>query len=111
MIHHSFFECHVEICIVEKDVWVVKPSVEMTLDGLYRLYDTCQLLVPSEDYKNSVGSWSLCVWLQAACDENLVMFLTDLAAKIVSSSFLSVAQAKTLERNSPNRRGRSCWHY
>jgi hypothetical protein len=45
----------VEVAIVEEDVGVVVPAVEVALDGLDGLNDTIQLLVPGQDDEGTVG--------------------------------------------------------
>lgn len=67
----------VEVAIVEEDVGVVVPAIEVALDGLDGLDDTIQLLVPGQDDKGTVGPGLGRVGFQAALNENLVVFLTD----------------------------------
>lgn len=42
---YCFAECTVEFSVIKKDVWVVKPSIEVTLDRLHGLYDPVQLFI------------------------------------------------------------------
>ncbi len=37
MVPYRFFECGVEIAIVEEDVGIVEPSIEMPFHRFYRL--------------------------------------------------------------------------
>merc|ERR1711939_367414 len=49
-------ECRVELRIVKKDVWVMIPSVEMSLNRLDRLDDTIQLLISCQYHKRRIRS-------------------------------------------------------
>ena len=77
VIADSLFEGRVEITVVEEDIWVVEPPVEMTLDRLDRLQHPIQLLVSCEHDKCGIGSWCLDVGLEAASDKGFVMLFTD----------------------------------
>jgi hypothetical protein len=70
----------VELPIVEEDVGVVVPPVEVALDRLHGLDDALQLLVSREHDERSVGAGLARVGLEAACDEDLVVLLTDFSA-------------------------------
>lgn len=52
-------ERRVEVTIVQEDVRIVKPSVEVSLDRLDRLQYTLQLFIPGKDDKCGIGSWSV----------------------------------------------------
>ena len=67
----------VEVAVVEEDVGVVVPAIEVALDGLDGLDNTIQLLVPGQDDKGAVGPGLGGVGFQAALDEDLVVLLTD----------------------------------
>lgn len=67
----------VEVAIVQEDVWVVIPAVEVALDRLDRLDYTIKLLVPGQDDENAVGARLGGIGLEAAFDEDLVVFLAD----------------------------------
>lgn len=77
------FEGRVEVAVVQEDVWVVEPSVEMSLDRLERLNDTLEFLVAGEDNESGVGSRlvGLEIRVLTTCDEDLVVFLADFPAK------------------------------
>lgn len=73
----SVLEGVVEVAIVQKDVGVVVPAVEVALDGLDGLDDTVQLLVSREDDEGAIGAGLAGVGLKAAGDEDLVVFFAD----------------------------------
>ena len=66
-----------KIAIVEEDVGIVEPSVEMPFDGLDRLNDSLQLFIPCQDDKCSVGPGSINLGIQAPVGEDLVILLAD----------------------------------
>lgn len=78
---HRVFKGLVEVAIIEEDVWVVVPSVEVTLDGLDGLDDTIQLFVSGENDEGAVGSGLRGVGLEAAFHKDLVVFLTNFSAR------------------------------
>lgn len=57
IVSHSLLEGFVEFGVVEEDIGVVVPSVEMPLDRLDGLNYAVNLLVPGQHNKGSVGSW------------------------------------------------------
>lgn len=72
---YCFAECTVEFSVIKKDVWVVKPSIEVTLDRLHGLYDPVQLLISRQDDECGVGAWLIDLGLQTSIDKNLVILL------------------------------------
>lgn len=72
----------IEVAVVEEDVGVVVPAIEVALDGLDGLDDTVQLLVPGQDDESSVGPGLGRVGFQAALDEDLVVFLADFSVTV-----------------------------
>lgn len=79
VVANHLLEGRVEIAIVQEDVWVMEPSVEMSLDRLERLKNTLELLVACEDDKSGIGARlvHLECWVLTARDKDLVMFLAD----------------------------------
>lgn len=77
----------VEVAIVQEDVGVVIPAVEVALDGLDGLDDTVQLLVSGEDDEGAIDAGLAGVGLEAAGDEDLVVFFADspVEQKVVSA--------------------------
>lgn len=75
----DIFECLIKLAIVQKDVGVVEPSVEVAFDGLYRLDDTVKLLIPGEDDESTIGPRFVDFGLrvEATGDEHLVMLFAD----------------------------------
>ena len=73
------FKGGVEVAVVQEDVWVVEPSVEVSLDRLEGLQHTFEFLVTGEDDESGVGA--RLVGLEGrvltACDEDLVVLFTD----------------------------------
>lgn len=65
----------VELAIVEEDVGVVVPAVEVTLDRLDGLDDAVELFIPGENDKGGIGSRLAGVGLEASGDEDLVVLL------------------------------------
>lgn len=57
IVQNGLLECSAEFGIVEEDVWVVIPSVEMPLDGFDRLKNTIQLLISCQNDECGFGSW------------------------------------------------------
>jgi hypothetical protein len=83
------FEGGVEVAVVEEDVWVVEPSVEVSLNGFERLQHTFEFLVTGEDDESGVGAWlvSFDGRVLTACDEDLVVLFADFPVEhIVSAS-------------------------
>lgn len=71
----------VEVAIVQKDVWVVVPAIEVALDGLERLDNAIQFLVPGQDDEDAVGARLGSVGLETALDEDLVILLADFSVR------------------------------
>lgn len=75
----SLLELFVEVAIVEENVGVVIPSVEMSLHGLDGLDNTIDLLVSREDDKGSIGAGLAGIGLKTTGHEDLVVLLTNLS--------------------------------
>lgn len=71
----------IEVAVIQEDVWVVVPAVEVTLDGLDGLNDTVQFLIPGEDDEGAIDPGLGCVWLEAALDEDLVVLFADFSGR------------------------------
>lgn len=77
------FEGRVEIAIVQEDVWVVEPSVEVSLNRLERLNHTFEFLITGEDDESGVGARlvGLKGRVLTTCDEDLVVLFADFPVK------------------------------
>jgi hypothetical protein len=82
VVRHRLLEGRVEVIIVEENVGVVIPPVEVTLDGLDGLDDTIQLLVSREDDEYTIGSGLAGVRLETSGHEDLVVLIADFPAKL-----------------------------
>lgn len=76
----SLLEGRVEVVVVEEDVRVVVPSVEMALNRLDGLNHTIQLLVTRKDDESAVGTRFTGIGLQAACLEDLIILFAYFSA-------------------------------
>ena len=77
MVLYGLFESRVEVAVIEEDIWVVKPPVEMPFKGLDGLNDTIKLLVPCKDYNRCVRAGTVRLWFETAYCEGLVILLAD----------------------------------
>lgn len=80
MVADSFLEGLVELAVVEEDVGVVVPAVEVALDGANGLQDALELLVSGQDDKGGIGPGLGGVGGLAACEEDFVVFFADFSA-------------------------------
>jgi hypothetical protein len=62
VICYRLLESRVEFSVVQEDVWVVVPSIEMPLDRLDRLDNTFQLLIPCQHHKRRICPWFRSIW-------------------------------------------------
>lgn len=76
----------VEVAIVEEDVGVVVPPVEVALDRLHGLDNTIQLLVSREHDKGGIGAGLAGIWLEASGNEHLVVLFTDFSVETTQSA-------------------------
>ena len=65
-----------EVSIVQKDVGIMEPAVEVSLDRFDGLYHPVQLLVPGEHNKRSIRSLTVRLGLKAPIDKDLVILFT-----------------------------------
>lgn len=79
---YRLLEGLIEFPIIEEDVGVVIPPVEVTLHGLHGLENTIQLLVSCEDNKCGIGSGLAGIGLEAAGNEDLVVLFADFSRYI-----------------------------
>lgn len=79
VVANRLLEGLVEVAVVEEDVGVVVPAVEVALEGANGLDDTIELLVSGENDKGSVGAGLLVVGHLAAGEEDLVVLFANLA--------------------------------
>jgi len=80
IVRYGVLEGLAEVAIVEEDVGVVVPAVEVALDRLDGLDDAVQLRVTREDDECGIGARLARVGLEAAGDEDLVVFFADFPA-------------------------------
>jgi hypothetical protein len=85
VIQHRLFERLVEDSVVQEDVWVVVPPIEVSLNRLDRLYYTFQFLIPRQDYEGGVRSGCVDSGLETAYSEGLVILLADFSAQMLVS--------------------------
>lgn len=84
VVHDCILEGRVELAVIEEDVWIVIPSVEMTLDRLDRLNDTVQLLISRQNDKRGIGSRFCGIRGITTCHKHLIVLLADFPAYIIS---------------------------
>lgn len=77
---HSLLEGLIEVTIVEEDIRIVIPAVEVALHRLHRLDHTIQFLVSGEDNEGSIGARLAGVGLKTAGNEDLVVLFADFSA-------------------------------
>lgn len=82
VVHDRVFEVLFEIPIVQEDIWIMIPAIEVPLDGLDGLNDTVQFLVSSEDDERCVGSRLFGVGHETSRREDFVMLLTNLSSRV-----------------------------
>lgn len=70
----------VEVAIVEENIGVVVPTVEVALDRLHGLNNTLQLLVSGENDEGGIGTGLAGIWLEATCDEDFVVLFANFSA-------------------------------
>ena len=61
MIVDCFLEGLVEIAIIEEDIRVMEPAVEMALHRFDGLYHAFKLRVPCKYYKSGIGTGTICL--------------------------------------------------
>ena len=76
MVYDRLFERLIKVPIIEEDIWIVKPSVEVPFHRFYGLDHTFQLLIPCQNHQRRVRSWSICLGLEATGHEDFVVILT-----------------------------------
>jgi len=76
VIQYRLFKGYVEVAIIEEDVWIMEPPIEVSLHGLDRLHHSFQLLISCQHNQSCVSTWSDSLGLEAAGHENFVMILT-----------------------------------
>lgn len=81
-------ESLIEIAVVQEDIWVIKPPVKVPFNGLHRLDDTIQLLIPGQDDEGSIGAGTIRFDWKAACSEYLVVLFTYPPVKTEESTLL-----------------------
>jgi len=84
----------VEFLVVEEDVGVVIPSVEVAFNRLDGLDHAIQLLVSREDDKDTVGTRFASVGLAAADLENLVILFADFSVNRQSRALVDAVMRR-----------------
>lgn len=90
VIGNSLFECRIEHVVIEENIRVVEPPVEVSLYRLHGLYDPFQFLIPRQDHERCVGTRAVGLRFETASDEDLVVFLADLPVDTRSISISKV---------------------
>ena len=78
---YCLFEGRIEVSIVEEDIRIVKPTVEVSFHGADGIHDTRQLLISCQNDEHSICAWLTRVRLQASRHEDLVVLLADSPAR------------------------------
>lgn len=78
VVFHGIDEIIVKVAIVQEDIRVVPPPIEMSLDRLKRLNDAVQFLVPRQYDKGSICARAFrpvrVDWETAGCEDFIVLF-------------------------------------
>lgn len=84
VVEDRLFESRVEVAIIQKDVRIVEPAIEMSFDRFDRLQNSFQLLISSQHDKGGIGAWfpSVDFGVEATGMENFVMLFTDFPAEV-----------------------------
>lgn len=77
----SVLECLVEVAIVQEDVGVMVPAVEVALDRLDGLDDTIKLLVSCQNNKGTVGTGLAGVGLETTFDKDFIVLFADFSGR------------------------------
>lgn len=77
----SVLECLVEVAIVQEDVGVMVPAVEVALDRLNGLDDTIKLLVSCQNNKGTVGTGLAGVGLETTFDKDFIVLFADFSGR------------------------------
>jgi hypothetical protein len=73
VVQHRLFERRVEVPVIEEDVWIIEPAIEMPLDRFYGLQNSVQLLVSRQHHESCIRPRSVDLRLEAACHEGFVI--------------------------------------
>jgi hypothetical protein len=91
VVRYRLLEGGIEVAVIQEDVWVVEPAIEMSLDALDRLEDAIQLLVTRQHHERSICplAFRLLLGVETAVMEDFVVFLVDFAvrAKVSPESY------------------------
>ena len=111
VVSDDLLEVIVEVAVVEKDVGVVIPAVEVALDRLDGLDDAIQLLVSGEDDERGIGAGRAGIRVEATSHEDLVVLFADFAVRGNRVSGGSrVGKTRGLGQYEPDRRRRTSRH-
>lgn len=84
MVQDLLLEGRIEVPVVEEDVRVVEPTVEVSLHGLDGLQDTLELFIPGKDDECGVGTrlrGRLFLRVETTSHEDFVVLLADFPVK------------------------------
>ena len=82
VICNSFLEMLAKVAIIQENIWIVEPTVEMSFYRLYWLDDPNELLISSQDHECGICSWCIDLGLQAPRSKDFVVFLTNPSTQI-----------------------------
>lgn len=74
VVFDGLLERIIEIAIVQEDIRIIEPPVEVSLDRFDRLCDTLQLLIPGQDDKRGICPGTISVHWKTTRSKDLVMF-------------------------------------
>ena len=73
VIHYRLLECRIEVSVVEEDIRVVEPAIEMPLDRFYGLEYTIQFLIPRQHHESCISSGPAYLRLETTCYKGFVV--------------------------------------
>ena len=77
MVSDGLSEGRIKLSVVQKDVGVIEPSIEMPLHRLDRLYYSLQLHIPCQDHKDCVRPPAISLRFETARHKDFIVFLAD----------------------------------
>jgi len=75
-----------ELAIVEEDIWIVEPTIKVTLDAFDGLDDAFQLFISGKHDECSIGPRFFCgdIGVLASGGKNTIVLFADFAGRLVS---------------------------
>lgn len=77
VVSYGLSERRIEVSIIQKNIGIMEPSVEMPFHRLDRLYNPIQLLISCQDHENRVRSSAMGLRFETAGHKDFVVFLAD----------------------------------